>query len=131
MVVLAATFLLTIVKQICPRLRFTPILLGCVAVLFAVMLYGNANAMVANYNADAYLDGRLDGVDVREIIDMDEAGIPALIRLSEEADDGDVRARAEQALERFCEREQQNKPSFWSFNFPHARARRLIESDGK
>lgn len=131
MVVLAAAFLLTIVKQICPRLRFTPILLGCVAVLFAVMLYGNANAMVANYNADAYLDGRLDGVDVREIIDMDEAGIPALVRLSEEADDGEVRAQADKALERFHVREQNERPSFWSFNFPHARARQLIGADGK
>ena len=127
-VVLAVAFLLTVIKQICPRLRFTPILLGCIAVLFAVMLYGNANALVANYNADAYLDGRLDGVDVRAIVDMDEAAVPALIRLADEAQDSEVREKAEDYLRGYARKLESEEQSLWSFNFPRAQARRLIEN---
>ncbi len=126
MVVLAVAFLLTVIKQIWSRLRFTSILLGAVAVLFALMLYANADALVANYNADAYLDGRLDGVDFGVMLDMDEAAVPALLRLAEEAEEDHVREQAREYLREYAHDLETEKQSLWRFNFPRARARRLL-----
>lgn len=126
MIVLAVAFVLSILKQIWTKLRFTSVLLGCVAVMFAVLIYGNANAIVANYNADAYLDGRLESVDVREINDMEYAGIDALMRLSESAPDSDVRHSAEKYLQVRRAEIEDSKISLWGFNFPEVRARKII-----
>lgn len=126
MIVLAVAFILTIVKQVWTKLRFTSVLLGCVAILFAVLIYGNANAMVANYNADAYLDGRLEDVDIAEIHDMEYAGVPAMIRLAQNADDAEVIEAAERYLEQTRRNMDRTENTLWSFNFPEARARRLI-----
>ena len=126
MIVLAVAFVLSILKQIWTKLRFTSVLLGCVAVMFAVLIYGNANAIVANYNADAYLDGRLESVDVREINDMEHAGIDALMRLSESAPDSGVRHSAEKYLQERRAEIEDSKMSLWGFNFPEARARKII-----
>ena len=126
MIVLASAFVLAILKQVWSRLPFTAILIGCTAVLFAVLIYGNANAMVANYNADAYLDGRLESVDVSEIYDMEYAGVPALIRLAQNAPDADVAESAQKYLDQTRRKMDSAENRIWSFNFPAAKARRLI-----
>ncbi len=126
MIVLAVAFVLSILKQLWTKLRFTSVLLGCVAFMFAVLIYGNANAMVANYNADAYLDGRLEDVDIAEIHDMEYAGVPAMIRLAQNADDAEVIEAAERYLEQTRRKMERTDSTLWSFNFPEARARRII-----
>ena len=129
MVVLIVAFVLAIVKQIWSRLRLTPILLGSVAVLFALLIYSNVNAVVANYNTDAYLDGRLDSVDVDEIMEMKYAGVLAMIRLAENADDEKVREAAELYLQTYAvQLSSDNSPV--SFNIPRARAKSVMRRHG-
>ena len=126
MIVLAVAFVLAILKQIWARLRFTAALLGCVALMFAALIYGNANAMVANYNAEAYLDGGLESVDIAEIYEMEYAGVGALIKLARNAHDAEVAEAAERYLEQTQRKMEREDNTLWGFNFPEARARRII-----
>lgn len=127
MTVLAVAFVLAILKQAWGRLRFTAVLIGCVAIMFAALIYCNANAMVANYNADAYLEGRLEYVDIAEIHDMGYAGVPAMIKLAQNADDAEVIETAERYLEQTQRNMDRAENTIWGFNFPEERARRMIE----
>lgn len=127
MLLLAAAFVLTIVKQLMKKLRFTPALLICGAVFFAALAYGNAGGMVADYNADAYLDGRLDGVDLEELYSMGDSGIPALLRVAFESEEPEVRERAERYIGLYKQSNADRDDGIFSFSIPRARAVRQLE----
>ncbi len=132
MIFMAAGFIFVIIAQLWRKFRFNPALLITGAVLFGALAYSNIDARIANYNAAAYLDGQLDWVDVEEIYDMGDAGIPALLRLEKEAKDGETAAAAKEKIIEYIDIQvkKEDNGSIFSFNVRHARAVRLLEDSG-
>lgn len=135
MALLTIGFLLVIVKQFWGGFRWMATMLVCFALLFGALCYGNPNAMVANYNVDAFLDGRLESVDTGELWKMGDAGIPALVRLYEEADvttpEGyDAMVRARRVIEEYNLSNADRETGFFTFHVPRTRAERLLREKG-
>lgn len=85
MILLFAVFTCVIIRQFIPKMSLPPVLAAVVLLFWGILGFCNVDALIADYNADAYLSGKLDTVDVGEIRNMGESGIPALIRLLNEA----------------------------------------------
>lgn len=85
MILLFAVFICVIIRQFLPKMSLPPVLAAVVILFWGVLGFCNVDALIADYNADAYLSGKLKTVDVGEIRNMGESGIPALIRLMNEA----------------------------------------------
>lgn len=145
MLILAGVFFLIIIKQIFIRFRLIPAAtLVCVA-LFAVLSLSGTDSLIAQYNVDRYLEGSLDTVDVDAMEDLEDAAIPALIRLAKELDrkngtniaefrydvvdfyDNYLYNRVGYALLNAAER----KPyTFYSFTLPRYRAAAALKATG-
>lgn len=136
MLLLAVVFLLAIIAQLNRRFRlFRAIALTCL-VFVALIAIPNVDGMIASYNVDAYLSGKLDTVDVFSVDDYGASSVPALIKLEQAMSDKAppseeeslILAQARNALTRI-EADLDRKPDgFFSFNIPESRARRLLEA---
>ena len=81
-----------------PRLQYMKAILLIALALGAGTLWMDVNTVVATYNVSAYLDGRLEHPDTNYLVQLDEAAIPQLARLSREAPDDVVRREADRLL---------------------------------
>ena len=86
MMILAAVFLLVLLKQFFQRFRLIPSAAVVCVALFAVLALSGSDRMIAKYNVDRYLAGTLDDVDVWAMEELGDAAIPELIRLAEALD---------------------------------------------
>ncbi len=102
---LAVIFLLGLLHQFLPRMRTAALIFAAVVLFVGIFLFADFDRIIANYNVDAYLDGRLETVDVDMIGRLSAGSVPALLRLYDEAEDGTVRHRAATCLDRFADRE--------------------------
>lgn len=62
------------------------------------LIWADVDTQVASYNVNAYLDGRLETVDVSYLQELGDGAVPALARLAEDAPDAALREKAESAL---------------------------------
>ncbi len=135
MILLAVIFLLTLLAQVIKRLRLSLAIPIACALLFAVIAIPNIEGTIANYNVDAYLDGRLPTVDVYTIELYGTSSVPALIRLEEELSDRDDLSPNEQGtlraassvLDRWAAVFAEIDSAPLSFNLPTHRARTLLQ----
>ena len=134
MLLLATLFLLAILSQIKKRFRlFRAAAFACL--LFAALItLPDVDGMIASYNVDAYLSGKLTAVDVFSVDDYGASSVPALIKL-EQALSGDEQktddtslllAQARNALTRIEAELDRQPDGLFSFNIPDARAKRLL-----
>lgn len=100
MLFIAVTTAVLSVWLFVPRLPYMKAVLLVAMIIGAATLWTDVNTQVARYNVDAYLSGKLESVDVMYLISLGDAAVPQLVRLSEEAEDGNVRRSAERWLER-------------------------------
>lgn len=84
MVLLAVVFVAMLLRCFLPRVRVLQTALLTAGVILLVLGAGDLNTRIANYNCDAYLDGRLQAVDVAYLTSLGDAGVPALLRLTED-----------------------------------------------
>lgn len=143
MVVLAVLFLIVLAKQYICRIRLIPsCLLVCVA-LSAVLFLSGSDRLIAKYNVDRYLEGRLESVDVDAMKDLGDAAIPELMRLAKafdrkngtdiskfDADEyyddyvyHDIGCLLQDAAYR-------ERCTFFSFTLPRYRAEKALEAEG-
>jgi len=73
------------------------VLLGAMLIGLAAM-WLDVDCVVARYNVDAYLSGRLETVDVRYLESLSSGSQGQLKRLAENAPDGQIARRAREAL---------------------------------
>lgn len=99
------SLVLAAVKVLRPDFKFWP----CFA---ALGLYGwvlfnaaNVDARIADYNVDAYLDGRLSQVDTQYLANLSPSALPALERLYEAEPSG--------ALKQSMASMRENAPESW------------------
>lgn len=99
------------------------------AVILAAMLIGAAvswmdvDTLVAGYNTDAYLSGKMEKVDVAYLGRLGDGAVPYLVRLHEEAPDSSVREAACAAL---LIRDHTTYRDFRGWNYASAAAEELL-----
>ena len=84
MVLLAVVFVAMLLRCFLPRVRVLQTALLTAGVILLVLGAGDLNTRIADYNCAAYQTGRLASVDVEYLASLDAAGVPALIRLTED-----------------------------------------------
>lgn len=144
MIAMAVVFAVILVKQFVPR---TPsaIAILCVFALFAAVALGNADAQIARYNVDRYLDGTLAEVDIGALAELGDAAVPQLVRLAEiEAEKlgtdvktmlerhhvSAMRNRLSAVLKTFAAGFSPEEEPFFGFNIPAHRARMALTDAG-
>ncbi|MBQ1817863.1 MAG: DUF4173 domain-containing protein [Clostridia bacterium] len=95
LVFLAGAFLFTLLSLIIPKMKALPFIIGLGLVMLTAFSLVNTDRMIADYNADSYLSGRHDSIDIDYLAEgIGYNGVPALIRLESEASDSAVRRSA-------------------------------------
>lgn len=101
MVIMAFLGLTTAIVSIwlfLPKLPYMKIVVITAMVMGAAVLWADVDSVVAGYNVDAYLSGRLETVDVDHLSGLGTGAVPHLDRLAREAEDPMVREYAENVL---------------------------------
>ena len=86
MVVLAAIFVLVIIKQFVRRLQLVALAMTVTVTLFTLLSLSGIDSLIASYNVDRYINGTLPTVDVEAFEQLGEAAVPAVVRLAEHLD---------------------------------------------
>lgn len=81
-----------------PRLPYMQIVMISALVIGAAVLWTDVDSVVAGYNVDAYLTGKLAAVDLDHLADLGSGAVPHIDRLAREATDPEVREYAETVL---------------------------------
>ncbi|MBQ6266358.1 MAG: DUF4173 domain-containing protein [Clostridia bacterium] len=90
MILLAVTFIAMLLRCFLPRVRVLQTALLTAGVILLVLGAGDMNTRIADYNCSAYQTGKLASVDVDYLASLDAAGVPALIRLTEDPEVADL-----------------------------------------
>ena len=96
MLVLAVVFLLVCVKQFAPKFKIVATTFFVTVAMFALLGLSGADSIIANYNVNAYLSGKLDSVDVYALEDLGDSAVPSLVRLAKHYDKENGTSIAEQ-----------------------------------
>ena len=80
-----------------PRLQYMKVILLSALVLGAAVLWMDVDTVAASYNVNAYLDGRLEYVDVEYLATLSDSAVPYIQKLTT-ASDPEVVQQAQQAL---------------------------------
>ena len=81
-----------------PKLPYMKVVVITALVMGAAVLWADVDSVVAGYNVNAYLSGRLETVDVEHLSDLGSGAVPHLDRLAREAADPAIREYAENVL---------------------------------
>ena len=139
MLLLAAVFVLVIVRQFVRRMPLAGSIAVCCILFFALIALPNIDGMIATYNVDAYLSGDLPTVDVESISDYGVSSVPALCDLEDALEERTDRTEDETvllthtsaALAMIADDLGEREYTVWSFSFPESRARRLLQDRGR
>lgn len=104
MVFLAVVFVSIIARLYCVKVPVIKVALVTGAVILSVLGIGNVNHVVADYNYNAYITGKLEDIDVDTIYNQGAEGVPYLVKLIE-AEDEDIAAKARIKLAYIIEEE--------------------------
>lgn len=82
MVFMAVVFLAVIVRLFVKKMPYMKAALVAAAVLVASMCFVDVDGVIAKYNVEAYLDGRLDAIDMNALDDLSsDAIVPYVLEL--------------------------------------------------
>ncbi len=129
MLVLAFCFAVILVAQVIKKTPLVPILAIGFLCLCAPITLLDVDAVVANYNVEAYLDGDLPSVDLVAMVDLGTSSVPALVKLRDACQaQGDLQhLEVCNAILSEQEAELETAQGIFSFNIPDALARRALE----
>lgn len=130
MVVMFVVFALLCVWHI-RRFRVgTPVAL-VVLLAFLGLTWANTDGMIAGYDTQRYLDGRLTNIDVAYLANLSAAAVPSLVELESQAGDAAVRQEAANALADWASGDVAVNPlvrqPWTSWTWQSGRAVRLLE----
>lgn len=97
-VFLIAVFLSVAVRLFVPRLPYMKLALAAAAVLTLLCAYADIDRVIAHYNVDAYLSGRLETIDVSMLERMDSDGIVQDVLRLVDVPDTEVAQQAKELL---------------------------------
>lgn len=86
MVLIGIVFLLIALAQFWRKFKVVAVSLSVAIMMFAGLAVCNVNGLCAQYNAQRYLSGSLETLDVRAMEDLGDSAIPALLQVSNTMD---------------------------------------------
>ena len=92
---LALVDLVAMVWLFAPKLPYMKFVVVAALLIGAVTIWVDVDTVVAHYNTNAYLSGRMEEIDVTYLRDLNHAAVPYLAKLAEEAPD---ETEADQAM---------------------------------
>lgn len=84
-----------------PKLPYMKVIFLAALVIGAAVIWLDVDNMVAGYNVDAYLSGRLQAIDTRHLGNLGSSAVPHIARLAQEAKDSSVAQAAKNALAQY------------------------------
>lgn len=81
-----------------PKLPYMKVILLTALIIGAVVIWTDVDSVVASYNVEAYLSGKLETVDVQHLGDLGSGAVPHIARLIQEADSPNVVQAAQDVL---------------------------------
>lgn len=131
---IAIVFILIALGQFLRKMKVVVSCFAVVIVLFAGLSVCNVNALCARYNADRYLSGSLQTLDVMAMDEWGDSAVPALVDVSMNMDaekDPAVKRSVDNVLNKELEKHKKEKFSLFSFSVPSARAKAALEEYGR
>ena len=107
---LAIVFLIQLLRQFLPRLRAAALIFAAIVLFVGIFLFADFDRMIANYNVNAYLSGETQTVDTNALNELSDAALPALIRLSQESPNLQIRIAAENAIQHRIQNNEERSP---------------------
>ncbi len=86
MIFLSVTFIALMIRIFKPRIPVLKVSLITVGIVLSVLGIVNVNGFIAEYNYNAYKTKALKTIDVKTIYELNEEGIPYLIKLTKDSD---------------------------------------------
>lgn len=143
MLMLAAVFVLVLLKQLLIRFKLLPTATLVCVVMFGVLALSGSDARIAEYNVDRYLNGTLETIDVAAMERLGDAAVRPMVRLVQELDrrnGTDITAFDPEAVgddqlydevAAYLYRAADSEPyTLYSFTLPRARAEASLSAAG-
>ena len=86
MLVLFVIFICIMIRLFVKKFPYMKIVFSVFLVIYSLLSVVNVNAVIANYNVDAYLSGRLNTVDTDMLSSFGSAGVAPLMKLARQKD---------------------------------------------
>ncbi len=133
-VLLAVFFIIALLGQLIKRLPVMRTMAVTFVIFFALIALPNVDSMIASYNVDAYLSGKLQTVDVESIAEYGVSSVPALVDLKRELEAKEAPTEAEQKLLQKTNGElwsaklslDRSPKDIFSFNIPKEKAKSAL-----
>ena len=109
MLLLAAVFAVLVTCQFTKKRRPAKPIMLVVTVCTLLLLLGNPDRVIAEYNVTAFEHGMIEEMDVEYLAKLSDATVPAVRRLTESADTA-VAARARVTLGKMASRRDGHRP---------------------
>lgn len=84
--VLFVTFICVMIRLFVKKFPYMKIVFSVFLVTYSLLSVVNVNAVIANYNVDAYLSGRLEKVDLSMLSDFGISSVEAFMKLAKSGD---------------------------------------------
>ena len=130
MVLIGIVFLVIALGQFLRKIKVVATCLTVAILLFAALSVCNVNAMCANYNAERYLSGSLETLDVAAMKELGDSAIPSLVKVAK-ALDPEKDASLKKEIDKFLDNKYAyfalHKFSVFSFSIPSAMAKAALE----
>ena len=127
MLFLAVVNLVAMVWLFAPRLPYMKFVVVAALLIGAVTVWVDVDTVVAYYNTNAYLSGRMEEIDVTYLRDLNHAAVPYLAKLAEEATDETV---ADQAMF-YIRHMTVETEDFRDWNYATGLARKFLPAPGE
>lgn len=99
MIYMGIVTVLVSVRLFVPKLPYMKVIIVSALVIGATTALADVDTVVATYNVDAYLSGKMETVDVFYLNDLGDGAVPQLARLADEAHDEAIARNAKFALD--------------------------------
>ena len=125
MVVLTVLFFLILLKQFRGKLPLLRVFAISFTVLLGVLLFADADAVVARYNVNAYKTGKLDTVDVSMMYELSDSAIPYVLELVDDENET-VASKAREFITFKTRTFSYRDDRFENFNLATHKAKKLL-----
>lgn len=126
MIFLAVVTVLVSFWLFLPKLPYMKAVVLVALAMGAVVSWTDVDTLVARYNTNAYLEGRMDTIDMAHMGSLGEGALPYIHRLSQEAEDPMVRQMATDLIHHHSYEE----PKDWrSWNYVNQQARKYAPAE--
>ena len=128
MVLIGLVFILIALGQYLRKIKVVAVCLSVSIVMFAGLSVCNVNALCARYNADRYLSGDLDTLDVVAMRELGDSAVPSLVRIATSMD-AEKDPQIKEDIDKFLryKKVQLQRDTFFSFSIPSVLAKSALK----